>query len=105
MRTTEGVWLSCTPTREYLLVTLDFEGKGIGHFGNWMTTILMMKGVHSIERSVQEDALLVLFNAAISNMVSLAYMRHIYSSKSQLPSRSFSETISPFLEILLAYSR
>ncbi|KAG9080849.1 hypothetical protein FRC06_006069, partial [Ceratobasidium sp. 370] len=51
MRTTEGVWLSCTPTEEYLLVSLDFEG------------------VHSIERSAQEDALLVLFNTAISNLV------------------------------------
>ncbi|KAF8607201.1 hypothetical protein BDV93DRAFT_520086 [Ceratobasidium sp. AG-I] len=51
MRTTEGVWLSCTPTDEYLLVSLDFEG------------------VHSIERSAQEDSLLVLFNAAISNLV------------------------------------
>ncbi|QRV84782.1 GTP-binding protein [Ceratobasidium sp. AG-Ba] len=51
MRTTEGVWLSCTPTESYLLVSLDFEG------------------VHSIERSAQEDALLVLFNTAISNMV------------------------------------
>lgn len=26
MRTTEGVWLSCTPTDDYLLVSLDFEG-------------------------------------------------------------------------------
>ncbi|QRV98718.1 E3 ubiquitin-protein ligase TRIP12 [Ceratobasidium sp. AG-Ba] len=51
MRTTEGVWLSCTPTESYLLVSLDFEG------------------VHSIERSAQEDALLVLFNTAVSNMV------------------------------------
>ncbi|CUA74082.1 E3 ubiquitin-protein ligase TRIP12 [Rhizoctonia solani] len=51
MRTTEGVWMSCTPTEEYLLVSLDFEG------------------VHSIERSAQEDALLVLFNTAISNLV------------------------------------
>ncbi|KDN38013.1 hypothetical protein RSAG8_09786, partial [Rhizoctonia solani AG-8 WAC10335] len=51
MRTTEGVWLSCTPTDGYLLVSLDFEG------------------VHSIERSAQEDALLVLFNTAISNLV------------------------------------
>ncbi|CAE6410025.1 unnamed protein product [Rhizoctonia solani] len=51
MRTTEGVWLSCTPTDDYLLVCLDFEG------------------VQSIERSAQEDTLLVLFNAAISNMV------------------------------------
>ncbi|CAE6339205.1 unnamed protein product [Rhizoctonia solani] len=51
MRTTEGVWLSCTPTNDYLLVSLDFEG------------------VHSIERSAQEDALLVLFNTAVSNLV------------------------------------
>ncbi|CAE6339251.1 unnamed protein product, partial [Rhizoctonia solani] len=51
MRTTEGVWLSCTPTDEYLLVSLDFEG------------------VQSIKRSAQEDTLLVLFNAAMSNMV------------------------------------
>ncbi|KAG9094853.1 Vacuolar protein sorting-associated protein 13A [Ceratobasidium sp. 370] len=51
MRTTEGIWLSCTPTDEYLLVTLDFEA------------------VHTLERSPQEDALLVLFNTAISNLV------------------------------------
>ncbi|CAE6534558.1 unnamed protein product, partial [Rhizoctonia solani] len=51
MRTTEGVWLSCTPTKEYLLVSLDFEG------------------MQSIERSAQEDMLLVLFNTAISNLV------------------------------------
>ncbi|KAJ3570940.1 hypothetical protein NP233_g4078 [Leucocoprinus birnbaumii] len=51
MRTTEGVWMSITPTDEALLVALDFEG------------------VHSIERSPQEDALLVLFNTAVSNLV------------------------------------
>ncbi|KAJ6519102.1 hypothetical protein C8R45DRAFT_950246 [Mycena sanguinolenta] len=51
MRTTEGVWMSLTPTDEYLIVSLDFEG------------------VHSIERSAQEDTLLVLFNTAISNLV------------------------------------
>ncbi|KAG8836422.1 hypothetical protein FRC18_011419 [Serendipita sp. 400] len=51
MRCTEGVWLSVTPTRDYLLVAMDFEG------------------VHSIERSAQEDTLLVLLNAAISNFV------------------------------------
>ncbi|SJL03909.1 uncharacterized protein ARMOST_07266 [Armillaria ostoyae] len=51
MRTTEGVWLSVTPTDEALIVALDFEG------------------VHSIERSIQEDTLLVLFNTAISNLV------------------------------------
>ncbi|KAL1691225.1 hypothetical protein GGG16DRAFT_113392 [Schizophyllum commune] len=51
MRTTEGVWMSVTPTDTALVVALDFEG------------------VHSIERSAQEDMLLVLFNAAISNLV------------------------------------
>ncbi|KAG8956419.1 hypothetical protein FRC03_010886, partial [Tulasnella sp. 419] len=51
LRTTEGVWLSVCPTRDTLVVALDFEG------------------VHSIERSPQEDMLLVLFNTAISNMV------------------------------------
>ncbi|KDQ16740.1 hypothetical protein BOTBODRAFT_53828 [Botryobasidium botryosum FD-172 SS1] len=51
MRCTEGVWLSLTPTREALVVAIDFEG------------------VQSIERSAQEDTLLVLFNAAISNLV------------------------------------
>ncbi|KAF8548559.1 hypothetical protein OG21DRAFT_1422875 [Imleria badia] len=51
MRTTEGVWMSVTPTTDSLIVALDFEG------------------VHSIERSAQEDTLLVLFNTAISNLV------------------------------------
>lgn len=51
MRTTEGVWMAVTPTDTCLVVALDFEG------------------VHSIERSAQEDMLLVLFNAAISNLV------------------------------------
>ncbi|KAF7982845.1 hypothetical protein HWV62_25812 [Athelia sp. TMB] len=51
MRTTEGVWMSVTPTEDALIVALDFEG------------------VHSIERSAQEDTLLVLFNTAISNLV------------------------------------
>ncbi|KAH7882034.1 hypothetical protein F5I97DRAFT_1988573, partial [Phlebopus sp. FC_14] len=51
MRTTEGVWMSVTPIKDALIVALDFEG------------------VHSIERSAQEDTLLVLFNTAISNLV------------------------------------
>ncbi|KAL4063347.1 hypothetical protein J3A83DRAFT_4404551 [Scleroderma citrinum] len=51
MRTTEGVWMSATPTENELIVALDFEG------------------VHSIERSAQEDTLLVLFNTAITNLV------------------------------------
>jgi hypothetical protein len=51
MRTTEGVWMSATPTDDALIVALDFEG------------------VDSVERSPQEDMLLVLFNTAISNLV------------------------------------
>ncbi|KAH8989296.1 hypothetical protein EDB92DRAFT_2003843 [Lactarius akahatsu] len=51
MRTTEGVWMSVTPTDDELIVALDFEG------------------VDSVERSPQEDMLLVLFNTAISNLV------------------------------------
>ncbi|KAG8712967.1 Vacuolar protein sorting-associated protein 13A [Ceratobasidium sp. 423] len=51
MRAAEGIWLSCTPTDEHLLVSLNF------------------KGVHSTRRTTQEDALLVLFNTAISNLV------------------------------------
>ncbi|KAI5998937.1 hypothetical protein F5J12DRAFT_724706, partial [Pisolithus orientalis] len=51
MRRTEGVWMSVTPTEKELIVALNFDG------------------VHSIERSAQEDALLVLFNTAISNLV------------------------------------
>ncbi|PCH41519.1 hypothetical protein WOLCODRAFT_163166 [Wolfiporia cocos MD-104 SS10] len=51
MRTTEGVWMSVAPLDDVIIVALDFEG------------------VHSIERSAQEDTLLVLFNTAISNLV------------------------------------
>ncbi|KAI6101018.1 hypothetical protein EDD16DRAFT_1495813, partial [Pisolithus croceorrhizus] len=51
MRTTEGVWMSTTPTEKELIIALDFEG------------------IHSIERFAQEDTLLVLFNTAISNLV------------------------------------
>ncbi|KDN46510.1 hypothetical protein RSAG8_04163, partial [Rhizoctonia solani AG-8 WAC10335] len=53
MPMTDGVWLSCTPTEKYLLVSLNF------------------RGVNSIEQSIQEDALLVLLNTAISNLVLL----------------------------------
>ena len=63
--------MSVSPTDDALIVALDFEGE----FGAtccqqsgtyfWRTT-----GVHSLERSAQEDTLLVLFNTAISNLVS-----------------------------------
>ena len=29
MRTTEGVWMSVTPTKEALIVALDFEGMSV----------------------------------------------------------------------------
>ncbi|KAG8962042.1 hypothetical protein FRC05_005629 [Tulasnella sp. 425] len=47
----KGVWLSLCPTKDQLVVAMDFEG------------------VHSLERTAQEDMLLVLFNAAISNLI------------------------------------
>ncbi|KAG8834734.1 hypothetical protein FRC17_007458 [Serendipita sp. 399] len=50
MRCTEGVWLSLTPTQEHLIVILDFEGR------------------QQFE-DMSPDMLLVLFNAAISNLV------------------------------------
>lgn len=67
MRTTEGVWLSCTPTQDVLIVALDFEGALTLHSSQCLAYI--REGVHSIERSAQEDTLLVLFNTAISNLV------------------------------------
>lgn len=51
MRCTEGVWLSVTRTRDILVVAMDFEG------------------LQTIERTPQEDMLLILLNTAISNMV------------------------------------
>ena len=73
MRTTEGVWMSVTPTKDALIVALDFEGQ-YSHFRTSPPHAdirhLSSLGVHSIERSAQEDTLLVLFNTAISNLVS-----------------------------------
>jgi len=46
-------------------------------------------GVDSIERSAQEDTLLVLFNTAISNLVRLLYSE---SERLLISSRSFSAT-------------
>src|ERR1700736_5439649 len=72
MRTTEGVWMSVTPTRDTLVVALDFEGKlnqsSLRH-NVLISESSPNQGVHSIERSAQEDTLLVLFNTAISNLV------------------------------------
>ncbi|KAI9431852.1 hypothetical protein H4582DRAFT_2084306 [Lactarius indigo] len=63
MRTTEGVWMSVTPTDEALIVALDFEG------------------VDSVERSLQEDTLLVLFNTGISNLVLVPFRNNFASSR------------------------
>ncbi|KAG0585018.1 hypothetical protein KC19_3G251200, partial [Ceratodon purpureus] len=49
-RCTDGVWMTMRPTEECLYILLDFEGLG------------------SFERSEQEDMLLSIFNAAVSNV-------------------------------------
>ena len=63
--------MSVSPTDDALIVALDFEGE--------FTYLIKIHsvpsedgqttGVHSLERSAQEDTLLVLFNTAISNLV------------------------------------
>ena len=68
MRTTEGVWMSVTPTEKELVVALDFEGSTFIRCKDKLLTEVF-PGIHSIERSAQEDMLLVLFNTAISNLV------------------------------------
>jgi len=81
--------MSVTPTDETLIVSLDFEGRfdamlhpyDSDHFQSNNTV-----GVDSIERSLQEDTLLVLFNTAISNLV-----RDVLP-----PSTSFLQSIGPF---------
>ncbi|CAE6486977.1 unnamed protein product, partial [Rhizoctonia solani] len=83
MRTTEGVWLSCTPTNDYLLVSLDFEG------------------VHSIERSAQEDALLVLFNTAISNLLFTPAPKSFQSSAMVLDPESNPSLFNSTLAIII----
>lgn len=51
MRCTEGAWMSLSITKETIYVALDFEGLG------------------SLERTPQEDLLLTLLNASLSNMI------------------------------------
>lgn len=85
MRTTEGVWLSLCPAEGQIVVALDFEG------------------VHSLERTAQEDMLLVLFNAAISNLVmfrnNFAISRNIANmfSSFQAGTRLFDHAQNPAL--------
>ena len=69
MRTTEGVWMSVTPTEKELVVALDFEGSFPHCNPCQFCQRVVCSGVHSIERSAQEDTLLVLFNTAITNLV------------------------------------
>jgi hypothetical protein len=93
MYCTEGVWMSVTPTDSALIVALDFEGPVV----SWalllcIRLIQLLIGVHSIERSAQEDALLVLFNTAISNLVCTSCI-HLHSTYSRFCSRFFSGTI------------
>jgi hypothetical protein len=61
--------MSVTPTDEALIVALDFEGLLVRLMV--VPLLIWTPGVHSIERSAQEDTLLVLFNTAISNLVRL----------------------------------
>ena len=64
--------MSVTPTDEALIVALDFEGRLDSLESNSRWTDLLA-GVDSVERSPQEDTLLVLFNTAISNLVSRSH--------------------------------
>jgi hypothetical protein len=62
--------MSVNPTDEALIVALDFEGECGQRVKCRVQVVTASSGVHSIERSAQEDTLLVLFNTAISNLVS-----------------------------------
>ena len=63
--------MSVSPTKDALIVALDFEGeiKCVAFSSFTIGSISRSKGVNSLERSAQEDMLLVLFNTAISNLV------------------------------------
>ena len=61
--------MSVTPTDDALIVALDFEGSFRCYRSCYDTPADVDLGVDSVERSLQEDTLLVLFNTAISNLV------------------------------------
>ena len=63
--------MSVSPTDDALIVALDFEGelKYLIKIHSVPSKDGQTTGVHSLERSAQEDTLLVLFNTAISNLV------------------------------------
>lgn len=77
--------MSVTPTDEALIVSLDFEGQfRVDHsLPSQLQLIHQLIGVDSIERSCQEDTLLVLFNTAISNLVRGLSLPRISSSNIQ----------------------
>ena len=64
--------MSVSPTKDALVVALDFDGEieCIAPSSFRKAQISQMIGVHRLDRSTQEDTLLVLFNTAISNFVS-----------------------------------
>jgi hypothetical protein len=53
MRCTEGVWMSVTPTRDHLIVSMDFEGI-CSNSQSFTYFELLFQGVQSIERTAQE---------------------------------------------------
>jgi hypothetical protein len=61
--------MSVTPTDDALIVALDFEGQFDWQQSYHEPSTDVITGVDSVERSLQEDTLLVLFNTAISNLV------------------------------------
>jgi len=106
MRCTEGVWLSATPTRNALIVAMDFEGTYIEftfyacRLINYRSPFLGAKCtrgfvchliIYDPSLTPYKDALLVLFNVALSNLVNafnFAFKPCLISN------RSFSETTS-----------
>jgi len=71
-------------------------------FVHYMLICLFFKGVHSIERSAQEDTLLVLFNTAISNLV--WHYFHVVDGSFTSFYRYYLGTTSPWTAISQAYS-
>ena len=64
--------MSVSPTEDALIVALDFGGEleYITAYGFRKISNSPVTDVCSLEHSAQEDTFLVLFNAAISNLVS-----------------------------------
>ena len=64
--------MSVSPTDDALIVALDLGGEldAACRQPSSPIPISVNPGIHSLERSAQEDALRVLFSTAISNLVS-----------------------------------